>query len=436
MVKVKTKIITLLCIAVLALIAVVVPMTKGIAYAANALNEKDGVYRCGFSIGGTSDMGASQIEKYIESSFVVEKSNETYYVTVKWDSSALTNFNVTADGKQVGYENLGTQGGKKAVRYTFGKENIQKTFSVSAYIPAMGRSVSFTLRANIGNATFISELGDISQERPAEFVPVITTSAGSEYEVKQGSVFALPFATAVMGTEDCAVTTSAYYLSNGEKQTVEIAEGRFNVANVGEYHLVYKASSPSYKTNFGNDTFTEYDVKIVSSVGGSTLAKFEDPNGVLPQDTAIMPSRITEGTLYDKAADKMKTIADNFEVFGVSLVSADGTAVAPTGKIELYLQADSAYDRTEAVVYYMDESGNLTKLNASGYGRYVKAETDKTGAFIVCIPGVAFIMPMWGCVLILVACVVVIAAAITVTIVLVKRKKKRIKREAIKNVER
>lgn len=50
-------------------------------------------------------------------------------------------------------------------------------------------------------------------------------------------------------------------------------------------------------------------------------------------------------------------------------------------------------------------------------------ETDRLGTFIVCIPGVAFVMPMWGDAVILAACVLVLAAAITAAVVLVRRKK-------------
>ena len=72
----------------------------------------------------------------------------------------------------------------------------------------------------------------------------------------------------------------------------------------------------------------------------------------------------------------------------------------------------------------MDENGTLTKLSASGYGRYVATETDKTGTFIVCIPGVAFHMPMWGYALSLVGAVVILAGVVVTIIVVVKRKKR------------
>ena len=82
------------------------------------------------------------------------------------------------------------------------------------------------------------------------------------------------------------------------------------------------------------------------------------------------------------------------------------------------------YDRNEVVVYHMADDGTLTEIVADGYGRYVRFDTSETGTFIVCIPGVAFVMPMWGYAVILVACVLVVAAAVMVTVILVRRKKK------------
>lgn len=418
-VKYKSKILLGVFILFVVALSVLFFGTTLTAYAASPIGAEDGTYCVSVDLSGLT-MGADNFS----STSVVEKNGNTYYMSFG-HSSSISNLTLSLDNKKVGYT-VKTEGSWTYYTYTLSEANIQKSLSFSAYINAMDRDVSFSVRLNMSGA---SRTGDYSYdgERPAEFVPVLTISAGSEYEVAQGSVFAIPAATAVLGTEECTVTTSAYYLNNGEKQAVEITDNRFAVENVGEYRLIYRASSPSYKTSLGNDTYTEYEAIIVSSVGGSSLAKFEDSGGVLPEGTAIMPSRITEGSaLYSQAAEKMKAIADNFEVFGVKLISSDGNEVEPAGNIALYLQADSTYDRTKAVVYYMDESGNLTKLNASGYGRYVKVETDKTGTFIVCIPGVAFIMPMWGYAVI--CCVVgalVIAAAITIPIVVVKRKKKK-----------
>ena len=120
----------------------------------------------------------------------------------------------------------------------------------------------------------------------------------------------------------------------------------------------------------------------------------------------------------------MASIADNFEVFGVSLVGTDGTQVTPGRKYHAVLAGKHDLRPQRSRCLSCGGGRTLTELSADGYGRYVKFDTDKTGTFIACIPGVAFVMPMWGYAVILVVCVLVVAAAITVTVVLVRKKKK------------
>ena len=387
------------------------------AYAESPVSNSDGVYSVSID---TSDagMGAS----YLTSTGTIEKSGENYYFTFGHEN-ALTNLRIADEnGLRTGYTSY-AEGGVTYYVYTLSASRLQESLSFTAYIPAMDMDVSFSILLDLANATRTGDYVDVG-ERPAEYVPVIETSAGAEYEAARGTVFPIPSATATLGSENLDVGISAYYVQGGERTDVAITNNSITLENVGEYHVVYRAESSTYLTNLGNPTYTEYDVKITSSAGGSTLARAEDPNGVLPEGTSILPSRITTGTLYEQAAEKMKSIADNFEVFGVSLVGTDGTQITPDGNITLYLQANMTYDRNEVVVYYMADDGTLTELSADGYGRYVKFDSDKTGTFIVCIPGVAFVMPMWGYAVILVACVLVVAAAVMVTVILVRRKKK------------
>lgn len=386
------------------------------AYAESPVQGSDGVYSVPVNLEGLA-MGADNFSP----SATVEKSGKNYYMTFG-HSSSISDMVLESGSMQTGYT-VRTANGWTYYTYTMSAERLQSSLSFSAYINAMSRDVSFTITLNLANGTRTGDYVDVG-ERPAEYVPVIQTTAGNSYEASRGSVFPIPSATATLGNENLDVSISAYYMQGGEQTEVPVTNNSITLENVGEYHVVYRAESDTYLTNLGNPSYTEYDVKITSSAGGSTLARAEDPNGVLPEGTSILPSRITTGTLYEQAAEKMKSIADNFEVFGVSLVGTDGTQVTPGGNITLYLQANMTYDRNEVVVYHMAEDGTLTELSADGYGRYVKFDSDKTGTFIVCIPGVAFVMPMWGYAVIIVACILVVAAAITVTVVLVRRKKK------------
>lgn len=387
------------------------------AYAESPVSSSDGTYSVPVNLSGLA-MGADNFS----SSATVEKSGENYYMTFG-HSSSISDMVLESGNMQTGYT-VRTENGWTYYTYTMSAERLQSSLSFSAYINAMSRDVSFTITLNLANGTRTGDYVDVG-ERPAEYVPVIETTAGREYEAASGSVFPIPSATATLGDENLDVSISAYYVQGGEQTEVPVTNNSITLENVGEYHVLYRAESSTYLTNLGNPTCTEYDVAITSVAGGSTLAKFEDANGVLAEGTSLLASRITSGSsVYTTAAEKMKSIADNFEVFGVSLVGTDGTQVMLGGNITLYLQANMTYDRNEVVVYHMAEDGALTELSADGYGRYVKFDTDRTGTFIVCIPGVAFAMPMWGYAVILVACVLVVAAAVMVTVILVRRKKK------------
>ena len=418
MVKKRNKLIALFAALFLCLTMLAALMGGGLtAYAKSPVQGLDGVYSVPVNLSGLA-MGADNFS----SSATVEKSGENYYMTFG-HSSSISDMALESGNMQTGYT-VRTGNGWTYYTYTMSAERLQSSLSFSAYINAMSRDVSFTIMLNLSGGTRKGDYVDVG-ERPAEYVPVIETTAGREYEAASGSVFPIPSATATLGDENLDVSISAYYVQGGEQTEVPVTNNSIALENVGEYHVVYRAESSTYLTNLGNPTYTEYDVTITSVAGGSTLAKFEDANGVLAEGTSLLVSRITSGSsVFAMAAEKMASIADNFEVFGISLVQSDGTAATPSGNITLYLQADMTYDRNEVVVYHMADDGTLTEIAADGYGRYVRFDTDKTGAFIVCIPGVAFVMPMWGYAVILVACVLVVAAAVTVTVILVRRKKK------------
>ena len=415
---VKFKKIFAAVVAIFALILCGLFQSVSISYAASeqVISGGDGTYTVPVNL--DLKMGADNFTNPV----TVEKFGGKYYMTFGF-SSSIGYLNLKLDGKEVG-KTSEKKDGWTYYTYTLSENNLKSKLSFSAYINAMSREMSFSATLNLSSSEkTVDTVRDLG-ERPAEFVPVISTKAAAEYSLKVGTVFPIPEASANLGNEDCSVTTSAYY---GD-EAVDISDGKLVLDKVGTYKLVYKAINSQYKTSSGNDSFSEYVVTIRSAAGENDIVKFRDANNVLPEKAGILAGKVTEGSgVYEKAASAMKKIADNFEVYSAEFLSEDGEVITLSGKVELLFRADDYFDRTKAEVYYMDENGSLTRLSASGYGRFVVTETDKTGTFIVCIPGVAFHMPMWGYALILAGAVVLIAAAIVVTIVLVKRKKKKAK---------
>lgn len=404
-------------IAVFALILCALFQSVSISYAASeqVISGSDGTYTVPVNL--DLKMGADNFTNPV----TVEKFGGKYYMTFGF-SSAIGYLNLNLDGKEVG-KTSEKKDGWTYYTYTLSENNLKSKLSFSAYINAMSREMSFTATLNLSSSKKTSETVRDLGERPAEFVPVIFTKAAAEYSLKVGTVFPIPEASAKLGNEDSPVVITAVF----GKEPVDVSGGKLVLGKVGTYKLVYKAINSQYKTSSGNDSFSEYVVTIRSAAGENDIVKFRDANSVLPEKAGILAGKVTEGSgVYEKAASAMKTIADNFEVYSAEFLSEDGEVITLSGKVELLFRADDYFDRTKAEVYYMDENGELTRLSASGYGRYVVTETDKTGTFIVCIPGVAFRMPMWGYALILAGAAVILAGVI-VTIIVVAKRKKRIK---------
>ena len=412
---VKFKKIFAVSIAVFALILCGLFQSALISYAASeqVISGGDGTYTVPVNL--DLKMGADHFTNPV----TLEKQDGRYYMTFGFDSS-IGYLNLNLDGKDVG-KTSEKKDGWTYYTYTLSENYLKSKLSFSAYINAMSREMNFTATLNLSSSEKTSETVRDLGERPAEFVPVISTKAAAEYSLKVGTVFPIPEATANLGNEDSPVVITAVF----GNEPVDISDGKLTLGNVGEYKIIYKATNARYKTSFGNDSFSEYVVTIHSITGENDIVKFRDANNVLPEKAGILAGKVTDGSdVYEKAASAMKKIADNFEVYSAEFLSEDGEVITLSGKVELLFRADDYFDRTKAEVYYMDDNGELTKLSASGYGRYVVTATDKTGTFIVCIPGVAFHMPMWGYALILVGAVVILAGVVVTIIVVVKRKKR------------
>ena len=411
---VKFKKIFAVSIAVFALILCGLFQSVSIAYAASeqVISGGDGTYTVPVNL--DLKMGADNFTNPV----TVEKFGGKYYMTFGF-SSSIGYLNLNLDGKEIG-KTSEKKDGWTYYTYTLSENNLKSKLSFSAYINAMSREMNFTATLNLSSSDKTSETVRDLGERPAEFVPVISTKAAAEYSLKVGTVFPIPKASAKLGNEDSPVVITAVFGND----SVDVSGGKLTLGNVGEYKIIYKATNSQYKTSLGNDAVSEYVVTVHSITGENDIVKFRDTNNVLPDKAGIIAGKVTDGSdVYEKAASAMKKIADNFEVYSAEFLSEDGEVITLSGKVELLFRADDYFDRTKAEVYYMDDNGELTKLSASGYGRYVATETDKTGTFIVCIPGVAFHMPMWGYLLIIVGAVVIVGGG-GVAILLIARRKK------------
>lgn len=393
---------------------------------AESLINTDGQYEVSYEFGGQSGTGGQMLKKYFDTSAVIEKIGTNYYLSITQLSNSMQNLMLTLeDGMQVGYRITENDGNKTTYSYTLSEENISRELPFSVYVAPRDETFYFTVKLNPDSARFLGNV-DKSTERPAQFVPTLSTTAGSSYEAKKGQLFVIPEVEANLGEEKLEVSISAYYLRNGEKIEVAISDNKIVLDNVGEYHVVYKAQSDKYMTLLKNPTYTEKDMVIVSRADGGETVKVSDINGILPSDVSIIASKLADdSTIYHLAAEKMSSIAERFQVFGVELVASDGNTVVLSGEITVSIKADFTYNRNDIEVYHLNTDGVLTKLFSENGGSYVNVTTDKIGTFIVCVPGVTFVMPIWSYILIAFGGAIVVAAIVIICVIFVKRRKKR-----------
>lgn len=375
--------------------------------------DTDGIYA--ISISNDLTMGSD----YVPHTGLIEKNGDYYYLTLTFGSE-LANLRISqVDGKTIGYEKS-IDGSNTTYTYTFSENTIGNDLNFTATVAAMGRDVSFILSPDLSSAKKTGEYTS-TFERPAEYVPDITTSAGSNYMVEKGSIFTIPSSSATLGSEECNVTTSITY---NDEEVSKDNDNQFTVNNIGEYKLIYKATTSKYKTNFGNDSYSIYEVTITSKVGVTSLAKYDDPYNILGSNVSLQASEVTEGSIYNLAQEAMKNIADKYKVVDISFFDSNGNFITLSDNIILKIMPDDTFDRTKTNVYYMDNDGSLTKISTNPYGRYVSIETNKTGTYILSYGGISFHMPMWGYILIFISAVVVLGLIIFLIIFLLRKHKK------------
>lgn len=384
--------------------------------------DSDGIYTV--NVSNDMPMGGSNLS----SSATLEKINGIYYLSLTFNTAKLSNPRLSIDGKTVGYQITDTDGDKKTYRYTLSENSLSSVLPFVVDVIPMGTggiNREFNVSVDLNSATRTNGTISYEDERPAEFIPVLTTNAGSEYILKTGTFFTIPSANATLGSERCNVVVDAYFVDGENLKPVTIENNRIFLESAGEYLVIYTASDSSYKTSHGNDTYTEYRVKILSQSEDGAVVKYEDNNGVLPKDAVLQASGIKTGVLFNVVSDKMQTISDNFEVYDINIYSPDGGPVTLFDTVSMYIRLNPKYNENKIEVYYLNDEGMLGKLDCTVYDNYVMFETDRLGTFIVCVPGVAFVMPMWGYAIISVVGFLIISGVITLMIVKRKNGKKR-----------
>lgn len=390
--------------------------------------DDDIIYDTSYEIGGTNSIGQSMIGKYFDDHAYLLKENDLYFLSITLlDNSALSDINISLSDYSYKSGILINENGKKTTyTITLGEEDITSQVNIAGKVSAMNQDVSFTIKLNLDNMTKTSELVDKSFEYPARFVPEILMDAVGDVTSIQNATYKLPDAKAMFGADKCDLEI---FVKSPNGDDVDIYQNKIVLTELGEYEVIYKASTSKYKTNLGNDSYTTKSFKVISTSAGSSLVKVIDLNKILPDNYVVQSQRIESGQEYANIKSLLVKKSQKYEITNILLLDNTGEGLNLDANVNYYIKTNPDFNRNNVEVYHLNENGTLEQISARGYGRYVTFEANCTGTFIVLVPGVSFVMPMWGYALIAVGVIILIGLALFLIIHFVKKRHKKLSME-------
>ena len=389
---------------------------------ASTLNS-NGTYEVSYEVTGTSSMGKTMISNNFPNKFKLEKLNDNYYLSINYDtSSSMSDLKLSINDLNVGTI-IRNKNNQMIYTYTLSENSINNELPFSVYVSAMQRRTEFNIKLDLSNSNKISDDIEDLGERPGEFIPELKLDLADEYSIKAGNniYFNVIEAEASLGDNDCNIIINAYYNDN----LIDINDNKILIEKTGIYKLVYKAESDKYKTSLGNNTYIEKTIIINASNDKTNVVKLVSDN----PNYYLIGGIIENGDTFDKVSKLMDNISINYSIFDISFYSNEGIKLDKVENELVDVYANLTIDRTKTKAYYIDSNNNLKEVDSKGAGRYVRLNISESGTYIVCEPGVPFVMPMWGYIIIICGSLVLVGSISTFIIIKVVKKKRKNKLE-------
>ncbi len=391
------------------------------AKAADLPTIEAGTYKANYEIGGTSGIGVNMIKKYFAPDLVIERINDNYYMSLTQKSNSLVDLTLVLGKEQNGYFVSKEEGENKTYTYTLSKANLFSTLNFSVFIEKMDMFQNFNITIKKETLAKVSDTVLDLGERPGEFIPSLDIAGGTSYDLPLNKSFRLPKVKASFTGKDLPLDIELVF----EDTRTKISTETIKFTKVGHYEIVYKASISDYKTSLNNDSYNIISVSVNVSENLDELVIVSDDLGVLPADAYLQAGRVVRGNEFARVKEAMKKVSVKYEAFNIQIHSESNLDYSLSNKVEYLITLNKDYDVDGVKVYFLNDENYLTELSSKIKDNRIIVETDEMGIFIVAIPGVPFVIPMWGYMTITISAVIILAGGITATIIVVRKKKKK-----------
>lgn len=143
-----------------------------------------------------------------------------------------------------------------------------------------------------------------------------------------------------------------------------------------------------YTINYGDSTYDYYVIAereqptTVTTTDKTTNVKLDTTTAVVPADTQLVVKEVTTGSEYNTVVSSLKNEVTNFVTYDITLQS-NGVEIQPNGKVKISLPIPGNFDRTNLVVYRVDENGTKTQYDVTVDGDYATFETDHFSTYVL-----------------------------------------------------
>lgn len=120
----------------------------------------------------------------------------------------------------------------------------------------------------------------------------------------------------------------------------------------------------------------------VTLADSSTDIKLSANNGVLPENTQMVVSKVSKGSTYMLVENTLKDITSKLYIYDITLTSA-GTKVQPNGKVKISIPVPSDVDTSKLTVYRVADNGEKTEYKVTVEGGYATFETDHFSTYVL-----------------------------------------------------
>ncbi len=115
----------------------------------------------------------------------------------------------------------------------------------------------------------------------------------------------------------------------------------------------------------------------------ATGVKLEAEAGVLPEGTTMKVIAVTTGADYEKAKPALKGIGGKFQLYDITLLGPNGSAIQPNGKVKVSIPLPEGMKEDLIAVYSINEDGSKTLIESSVENGYVVFYTDHFSLYAI-----------------------------------------------------